>query len=599
MADPTPIDSLHQPASFVLTFDGQELPIEYDVYSIKVKKEVNRLARARIQIMGGNPKMNSFEEAEADIFLPGKEVEIKLGYDQNNTSVFKGIVEKNGLHIREGFQAVKSKRLLEIDCVDKAILLTNTYSTDIYEDKKDSEIISTLITTAGLSKTVTETTVQHPFLPKYNINDWEFILQRAEINGLILINSDNSITIKKPGGEGASTLTIKHGDGLVNFNGKIDAGGQQQTLNSDSYDPFNKESVSASATEPVLSSQGNLTGKTIATEMSPLKSELLIPQPIKSSELKAITDSMILKERLSSIYGNLKVKGVKTASIDSLITLTGFGSRLDGTCYVTSIEHELLEGKYYTSFGFGSKNINTYQKKGIDITELIPSISGIHIGEVKQIDQDPENEYRIKVFIPSLKSTGDGLWARLTHFYTNSDGGSFFIPELNTQVVLSFINEDPRHPVILGGLYTNTNKPYTEITADNDLKAIVSKEKLTLEFNDKDKVIVIKTSDKNKITISEKDKGIKIEDVNGNELETSESGISIISEKEIKITSEDIVTITGSKGVTVQGKASKGLSLKGNKIDLDSDSNFSAKGTAMDLEASGKVNIKGGTVNIN
>ena len=218
---------------------------------------------------------------------------------------------------------------------------------------------------------------------------------------------------------------------------------------------------------------------------------------------------------------------------------------------------------------------------------------------MKKIDQDPDNEYRIKVFIPSLKSTGDGLWARLTHFYTSPDAGSFFIPEVNTQVVVSFINDDPRQPVILGGLYTKTTKPYTEITADNDLKAFVSKEKLTLEFDEKDKVIVIKTSDNNKITISEKDKGVKIEDENGNTIETSDSGISISSKDEIKISSQDVVTISGLKGVSISGSSGKGVAVNGNKVELKSDSKVAAEGSAMELKASGAVNVKGGTVNIN
>ena len=80
----------------------------------------------------------------------------------------------------------------------------------------------------------------------------------------------------------------------------------------------------------------------------------------------------------------------------------------------------------------------------------------------------------------------------------------FFIPEVNTQVIVSFINDDPRQPVILGGLYTKTTKPFTEI-ADNNLKAFVSKEKLTLEFDEKTKrsslkpVIKIKSPSAKKI----------------------------------------------------------------------------------------------------
>ena len=597
MADPSPIDSVNKPISYSLSFNNAPLPISLEIYSITVQKAVNKIGRAQVQILGGDPNMNSFEEAEADYFEPGNPVEIKLGYDQSNTTVFKGIVEKNYVSIRDGFNRLKFKRLLVIDCVDTAIQLANSYTSEIYEDKKDSEIIAALISKLGLTKTIESTTIKHAFLPKFNINDWEFIIQRAKSNGLIVVNSDNTIKVKKPLGEGSPSLTIKHGDGLVSFDGKIDGSGQYQSLEYKGYDPFENKLASAKATEPELTAQGDLTGKKMSVKISPAKNEIIIPQPIPTGELASIANSTLIRSRLKSIYGSLKVKGVNSIDIDSVIKLSGFGSRLDGPCYVTSIEHEVIGGNFYTVFGFGLTEDILSLKKGIDVSNLIPSISGVHIGEVKKIDKDPDNQYRIKVFIPALKTSGEGLWARLTHFYTSSEAGSFFIPEINSQVVVSFINEDPRYPIVLGGLYTKTNKPYSEITPENELKAIVSKEKLTLEFNDKDKVIIIKTSDKNKITMNEKD--IKIEDEHGNEITTSKDGILFNSKKEIIITTKDAISINGEKGVVIQGKTSKGVSIKGNKLDLKSDTKISAKGSAVDLESSGSLNIKGANVNIN
>ena len=597
MADPSPIDSVNKPISYTLSFNNAPLPISLEIYSITVQKAVNKIGRAQVQILGGDPNMNSFEEAEADYFEPGNPVEIKLGYDQSNTTVFKGIVEKNYVSIRDGFNRLKFKRLLVIDCVDTAIQLANSYTSEIYEDKKDSEIIAALISKLGLTKTIESTTIKHAFLPKFNINDWEFIIQRAKSNGLIVVNSDNTIKVKKPLGKGSPSLTIKHGDGLVSFDGKIDGSGQYQSLEYKGYDPFENKLASAKATEPELTAQGDLTGKKMSVKISPAKNEIIIPQPIPTGELASIANSTLIRSRLKSIYGSLKVKGVNSIDIDSVIKLSGFGSRLDGPCYVTSIEHEVIGGNFYTVFGFGLTEDILSLKKGIDVSNLIPSISGVHIGEVKKIDKDPDNQYRIKVFIPALKTSGEGLWARLTHFYTSSEAGSFFIPEINSQVVVSFINEDPRYPVVLGGLYTKTNKPYSEITPENELKAIVSKEKLTLEFNDKDKVIIIKTSDKNKITMNEKD--IKIEDEHGNEITTSKDGILFNSKKEIIITTKDAISINGEKGVVIQGKTSKGVSIKGNKLDLKSDTKISAKGSAVDLESSGSLNIKGANVNIN
>ena len=73
------------------------------------------------------------------------------------------------------------------------------------------------------------------------------------------------------------------------------------------------------------------------------------------------------------------------------------------------------------------------------------------------------------------------------------------------------------------------------IGSTNDLKAIVSKENLTLEFDDKDKIVNLMTTKNNGIFIAEKDgkswrgkslkKGLRIEDSNGNLILTSSEGI--------------------------------------------------------------------------
>ena len=113
--------------------------------------------------------------------------------------------------------------------------------------------------------------------------------------------------------------------------------------------------------------------------------------------------------------------------------------------------------------------------------------------------------------------------------------GSFFIPEIDSQVVVSFISNDPRHPIILGSLYTKAKEPYTKLKKDNALKAFVSKSKLTLEFDDKDKIITISTPKENSIVISEKAKGIIITDQNKNIVKMSDTGIELTSKKNIKM----------------------------------------------------------------
>jgi len=596
-----PSDTLHQPISYSLIFNNKQLPSEYKLASIETTKEINKISQARVAVIGGDPKKNEFQEGEDIMFQPGNPVEIKLGYKESNTTVFKGIIEKIEIKLEEGYEVDIVKSLMILNCVDKAIILKNSNTTDIYEKKKDSEIMTTLISKAGLTKKITATKIKYDFFPKHNINDWDFILHRSMVNSMIVINSNNELDIKKPTSTSTPSLTIKNGGGTLSFNAKLSAQNQLQTLAFNSYDPFGEKVTKKKAAEPKLTPQGNLKATQIASFFSPKDYPVNLPQPIDSNELVELANSELQNGRLNRIFGEVKIKGVKSLDLDQLVKLEGFGKRFDGSCYVTKVKHELRRGIYSTIVGFGLDELN-FSKDRIEKDKIAPNIAGIHIGKVKKIDKDPENEYRIQVIIPVLKSTGNGIWARLTHFYTGGNSsGSFFIPELNSQVVVSFLGNDPRYPVILGGLFTKSNKPKeTEINKDNFIKEIRTKNDLKIHFDDDKKVVSISTAkEKQIIEINDDKKQIQIKDLNGNTITTNDKGIIIKSKKDIIIEGKTL-KLKGKSGVTIDGKSGSGVKVNGNNLQLKASAKLTAKGgSGADLQASGTVNIKGASVNIN
>lgn len=603
MANPSgnkPKDSINKLVSFAVLINGQPIESDYKVVKLNVDKVINKVSRAKVYLSGGDPYLNTFDESEDEDFAPGKSVELKFGYDQDNVLVFKGIVEKLGITLNNGFVTDPWSSLLVLTCVDKSIKLTNSYTSDVYEKKKESEIFSVLIKkVAGLKANVTATAVTHPFFPKYNSSDWEFILDRAQMNGLVVLNSDNEIKISKPNSSATEPdQTITNGEATMNFDAQIDSSSQLGSLTLDSWNPFTDKKNKSKAVEPTLVANKSMTGKVLSKSTSAAAIEINMPQNTEVPELKAISNSLLQRSRLSRIVGRAKFQGVTNLTIGSVVALKGFGKHFDGNIYLTGISHQIESGFFTTNIEFGLKKMQ-FSTNEIDKASVIQPINGVHIGTVKKIDADPLNEGRIQVLIPALKSTGNGIWAKLSHFYVSSKAGSFFIPEIGSQVIVSFISNDPRHPIILGSLYTKTNAPYTKIKKDNALKAFVSKSKLTLEFDDKDKVITISSPKKNSIVISEKAKGIIITDENKNIFKMSDTGIELTSKKDIKITSDKQVTITGSKGITLNGKAGVGVKVSGNKVDIAAKTSLTAKGNKADLVASGKVTIKGATVGIN
>jgi Rhs element Vgr protein len=600
MSATSPNDTDSQLPSFTITLDGSPLDSSFVVLGLNVWKNVNKVSRASITILAGDTYMGTFEESESANFAPGVDVVISMGYDQTNIGVFTGVLVKHAISVKRGYETSNFRSLLVLECVDKAVKMTLAKHSEIYEQKKDSDIITTLLSEYGLSKTVEASTFQHSFMAQYNVSDWDFMVKRAHACGMVVLNSDNSVDVKKPKVTTSSIAVVVYGESAISFEAEIDASTQLKATSAKTWDPFRESLVTQTGSEPAgMSAPGNLTGATLSSVVSPASWDLYYSGPLEADELKLIADAAMIDSRLKRVRGNVVFRGMSNIALGTIITLSGFGARFDGDVFVTGVEHELSDGNFTTKVGFGLPKQFFGDATFGEESPLLNPIRGMHVGIVKNIDGDPDDGYRIQVQIPALKQSGNGLWARLTQFFATKDAGSFFIPEVNSEVVVGFLNDDPRFPVVLGCLYDTNNKPYTTFTADNSKKAIVTTNKLTLEFNDEDKVITLKTPGGNSIVINDKDKGITIEDQNGNSVKTSSSGITINSSKAINITSSQKVTISGGTGVDISASGGD-VGLKGLNVNAQADIKFSGKGTAQaELTASGQVVVKGAIVMIN
>ncbi|MBA22272.1 MAG: hypothetical protein CMP52_02875 [Flavobacteriales bacterium] len=599
--DKKPLDSLYKAVSFQIKIDKKPLDSSYEVNKVIAFKEINKLGRARIHILGGDYTTNSFVESESEVFDPGNEVEIKLGYDQKYTLVFQGIILKHSISVKEGYLRKKTRSQLIIECVDKAVVLKNSFTNTIYREKTDNQIMSNLINQVdGLTSAIETTDYEHSVLPKYNISDWDFVLERAKYNGLLVLNSNNKISIKNPSVSSITPeVTLLNGAGTISFEAHLNSTNQFNSIKLQSRDSFNDEvfnKVGSPPDEIVTNETDN--AKSISKNTSPSEVEINLPQDVDSNELKVLADSLIKLSRLQRVFGRVKFKGVLDIDLDSVVALSGFGKRFDGNVYVSGLYHEIEEGKIFTEIEFGLEENFFNPKEIFDVNQITKDISGLHIGEVTQINNDPKNQNKIKVVIPVLNDQGDGIWASLTHAYTGDESGAFVIPEVGSQVVVSFIAENLKHPVVLGCLYTSTKKPYTSTEEENNLKAFVTRSKMKIEFNEEEKEISISTPEGNSIVLNENKQEILIEDQNDNQIKTSSSGIELKSKKDIKITSGGSLQLSAQGKVDISSTAD--LSVKGLNINQEADVGFSAKATAnLELNSSGVAVLKGSIIQIN
>ncbi|NTV82957.1 MAG: phage late control D family protein, partial [Bacteroidales bacterium] len=150
-------------------------------------------------------------------FEPGKEIEIKAGFSSQEDTIFKGIVVRHGIKVR------KNNSVLVVDCRDKAVKMTGACKGAYYKDMKDSDIMEDLVSKYLPDKEIQATTYTHKQLVQYNSTDWDFMLCRADANGMLVLTDDNKVIISKPEFSAEAALTIQFGSTVLDMDAEIDA----------------------------------------------------------------------------------------------------------------------------------------------------------------------------------------------------------------------------------------------------------------------------------------------------------------------------------------------------------------------------------------
>ncbi len=228
----------------------------------------------------------------------------------------------------------------------------------------------------------------------------------------------------------------------------------------------------------------------------------------------------------------------------------------------------------------------------------VPAAAGMVIGKVRQLGNDPLNENRILIGLPWPDGSTKDLWARVATLYATQGAGSFFLPEIGDEVVVGFFNQDLNCPVILGSLIGNRQTPPYPCTEQNQKKAIVTREKLKIEFDEEKKIISIVTPGNNQLVISDEGKSIQLSDQNGNKLSLDSNGITLSSAKDIILKSKGNVIIDSASNINIGSKSD--IVLNGLNVKATAQIGFTGKGNATaELSAAGTTTVKGGIVMIN
>lgn len=554
---------------FTVKSGGETVSRIHHLLSVSVHQVANRIGSARLAYLDGVAASSDFPLSNTELFKPGQTVEILAGSVNQNTSIFKGIVVRHSLRVRD-----HSAPQLIVECRHAATKLSLTRHDRSYFNRSDSQIIEEILGEYSIEGEVEATSVTHKQMVQFHRSDWDFLLDRAAANGKLVWPNEDTLVIKAPATEGDAVITLQFGATLIELDAQIDARLQYNGVRGTSWDPAQQATFEIDAATPSISGPGNLSADELAMTTGTLRHAAL-----SETETQDWADATWSRAHLNKVSGRAKCEGIATVRPGDIVALAGVGARFNGKVFVTGVRHEydLVQG-WKTHLQFG----------GIDAHDSAPAaggllarVAGLQIGVVTSLE-DPDGEHRVRIRLPML-DTDDGIWARIASLAAGNNRGFFFRPEIADEVIVGFLDDDPRCAVILGNLHSSANAAPLMASNSNDEKMFKSRAGLRLYFNDEQKIVQIDTPAGNRITLNETEKSIVLSDQNSNAITLDTDGISIESARAIKIKAGSEIAIESATSLSAKGGTD--LKLEG--------------GTQAELTSSAITSVKGSMVQIN
>jgi len=196
------------------------------------------------------------------------------------------------------------------------------------------------------------------------------------------------------------------------------------------------------------------------------------------------------------------------------------------------------------------------------------SLRGVSVAIVTD-NEDPEGMGRVKVTYPWRKADDESYWARIATPMAGPDRGTYFLPEVDDEVLVAFADGDIRYPYVLGALWNGQDSPpETNSDGKNDIREIRSRSGHELVFDDaetagkieimtngghtivlddatgQEKISIEDNSGQNKIEFNATQGSLDI--TSGATLSVQAPSVEIAGDGSLKLESNGVLTIKGA-----------------------------------------------------
>jgi uncharacterized protein involved in type VI secretion and phage assembly len=139
------------------------------------------------------------------------------------------------------------------------------------------------------------------------------------------------------------------------------------------------------------------------------------------------------------------------------------------------------------------------------------------------------------------------------------DRGSWFVPDVDDEVLVMFEAGDPRRPYVVGALWNGQDTPPETMdgAGDNNIKSLVSRRgiRITLDDSSGQETLTLETPQQQKIVFNDGDRTVEIADANGNSIKMETAGVTIYTSTKVTVNASTVEVNAGM--LTVNAGMSK------------------------------------------
>ncbi|MFC5702284.1 phage late control D family protein [Cohnella faecalis] len=338
--------SFYAPA-FDILIDGQSLTLQrIAVSSLTVETTIEARADSfnfRVE-NAYNAVSRSFNWV-GSLLEVGKSITIKIGYKDKLEEVFQGIVTGISLdYPSEGQPSVTVRGM------DKSMLMMRSVKSNLWRDKKVSDVVKEIGGKYGLQLQVDDTMTPVPTIEQLQASDFHFLKELAESNNHDFFVIGQKLYFKKPNASASPVITLMYGKNLKSYSTDVDISNQVSQIIVRSVDPATRIPFQAVSQSVNIMGTNGKTGANIMAALSSHLVETVYSNVQTQSEAQKLANSMLNERAMGLISGEGECIGLPELRAGRHIKLDGLGPKFNQPLRLSGVTHKIDNRGYVTNF---------------------------------------------------------------------------------------------------------------------------------------------------------------------------------------------------------------------------------------------------------